>query len=762
MALLLDQVVEVIAKPPARRTEADVTAVCTFLREKSELLSKTDSATLPDIVLNCTYETADCDDVIIRQGEEGDRMYIILRGVIAIYIDAVMTGEEDPSNQSPTRRKESPDTKKTSQPERAGYGRFITTYGPGRYFGEAALMAEDHVRNATIIANSRCDFLVIDQELFDRCLKDSQQKEFREIQNFVDTHPFFCHMSAKLKRLLQLSFCRETFAFDTTIVKQGDKRDRLVFITSGQANIIIEPGQHQKQYSHLWPFEAGIDVYYQEFEWLRESRKKAILRMHRDPTLLHIKPPSLQVRRHEGYAASERRRQDLQVCLCSVRDGEVLGDVELALNLSTYLQTVVCTTETQVLVLHMKNLERVTGRRNPVTMAVIREHAIAKLNTRRASKYGHQVQLLHYLYTKLIAEEFPNNKKLPPLKTSKAPPSRETQRQHMLSKYLEGKAQLVEPYGVPGGLIYKDLMAEKSRIRANIRRRGTLGVGAVVRAARRKVNSRQPRSRRQLIESLREMMEAQLVDVGREGPKKGQGHEGHASSRTSVARPELPSRPPNALPSLTTDKVGRSPEKSAQKQFMSSDKSSDSKRLKLPPVTPGKTDGSSGGGVVLTKSVDSRSALSMPLIREETEDTGGTQVVDARAGTQEMGEYETSEVSLNFLETRVKQFVTKYTSGGPSKVNIKLPALRRFKLDLKVDEEDLPKPGGKVWIKKRMCRFANSKVMVKGHEHIRYHIVEELPEFDSVKKMQHILHQMLDGVRTTAEGAAETATVPTA
>lgn len=66
----------------------------------------------------------------------------------------------------------------------------------------------------------------------------------------------------------------------------------------------------------------------------------------------------------------------------------------------------------------MKNLERVTGRRNPVTMAVIREHAIAKLDTRRASKYGHQVQLLHYLYSKLIAEELPNNKILPPLKVS--------------------------------------------------------------------------------------------------------------------------------------------------------------------------------------------------------------------------------------------------------------------------------------------------------------------------------------------------------
>ena len=49
-----------------------------------------------------------------------------------------------------------------------------------------------------------------------------------------------------------------------------------------------------------------------------------------------------------------------------------------------------------------------------------------------------------------------------------------------------------------------------------------------------------------------------------------------------------------------------------------------------------------------------------------------------------------------------------------------------------------------MWIKKRLCQIANSKFRVKGHEHIRYHMVPELPEFDKVKKMQTVLRQLMD------------------
>lgn len=49
------------------------------------------------------------------------------------------------------------------------------------------------------------------------------------------------------------------------------------------------------------------------------------------------------------------------------------------------------------------------------------------------------------------------------------------QRQHLLELFREGKAPLVEP-AVPGALIYRDLMQEKARIRANIRRRSTVHI----------------------------------------------------------------------------------------------------------------------------------------------------------------------------------------------------------------------------------------------------------------------------------------------
>ena len=60
------------------------------------------------------------------------------------------------------------------------------------------------------------------------------------------------------------------------------------------------------------------------------------------------------------------------------------------------------------------------------------------------------------------------------------------------------------------------------------------------------------------------------------------------------------------------------------------------------------------------------------------------------------------------------------------------------------ESQHLPKPGGKVWIKKRLCQIANSRFKVKGHEHVRYHMVPELPEFDKVKTMQTVMRQLMD------------------
>ena len=49
-------------------------------------------------------------------------------------------------------------------------------------------------------------------------------------------------------------------------------------------------------------------------------------------------------------------------------------------------------------------------------------------------------------------------------------------------------------------------------------------------------------------------------------------------------------------------------------------------------------------------------------------------------------DYETSEGSLQLLESRIKQFHVKHGQFSPVRLNLKLPKLRRFKLDVEVRE----------------------------------------------------------------------------
>ena len=60
--------------------------------------------------------------------------------------------------------------------------------------------------------------------------QSDHEKEFAEISDFIEGHPFFCHMPNKLKKLLEMSLRRETFIFDTVLIKQGEPVQGLHFI----------------------------------------------------------------------------------------------------------------------------------------------------------------------------------------------------------------------------------------------------------------------------------------------------------------------------------------------------------------------------------------------------------------------------------------------------------------------------------------------------------------------------------------------------
>ncbi|KAK3108775.1 hypothetical protein FSP39_015348 [Pinctada imbricata] len=349
-------------------------------------------------------------------------------------------GEGEESNSAKERNEQKDATapmkksqKKLTMLDRSKYGKYIVTYDAGKSFGEVALVKRESFRNASIIADEDVDLLVIGQDLFNRSLKADQEKEFEEISRFIDRHPFFHSMPNRLKKLLEMSLRRKTYIFESVIVRQGDPVTGLQFILNGQANVTIEPHKHPKQYKHLWPFEAGVDIYSIEFEHLREARRQAILRQYEDPSVWETYPEEVTIRIEEGYPAIEKRMKEKHVLLCSVQKHEVIGDIELLMNLDTHVQTITCTANTDVFILDTKNFDRVVGKKNAATLDIMKEHLKNKLNTRMNMKQGELIPFLKFLYQKLTAETLPQSKPLPPLRTSKELPDKETQIQQLIT-----------------------------------------------------------------------------------------------------------------------------------------------------------------------------------------------------------------------------------------------------------------------------------------------------------------------------------------
>ena len=58
-----------------------------------------------------------------------------------------------------------------------------------------------------------------------------QEQEFESVGRFIDSHPYFCDMPVKLKKLLEMSLRKESFIFDSVLIRQGDSVIGMMFIT---------------------------------------------------------------------------------------------------------------------------------------------------------------------------------------------------------------------------------------------------------------------------------------------------------------------------------------------------------------------------------------------------------------------------------------------------------------------------------------------------------------------------------------------------
>ena len=67
------------------------------------------------------------------------------------------------------------------------------------------------------------------------------------------------------------------------------------------------------------------------------------------------------------------------------------------------------------------------------------------------------------------------------------------------------------------------------------------------------------------------------------------------------------------------------------------------------------------------------------------------------------------------------------------------------------EQDDLPKhaaPGGKVYVKRRACDVQKANgTAVKNHDHVRYHLLPSIPNYDQLRTSKMVMFQLLDDAR---------------
>ncbi|PAA50500.1 hypothetical protein BOX15_Mlig022080g1 [Macrostomum lignano] len=462
----LEQIVECISKPPVQRHDSELNELVGWFLTKCPLKIKPDVA--KDILRNCEFRESPRDDVIIRQGDQGDCFYICLTGKVSVYINTEAVPDDPTEAQVLVDDSSDAASGEKKELDRTKYGKYIVSFGAGRGFGELALINKDCVRNASIIADETTRLIVVNRALYNRSLKAVQEAEFKERIDFVNKCPVFDNWLARYKRQAAMSLRKEMFNFEMTIAKQGDALNGLYFILSGQAKLVVDIIQHYSQYPQLHLHDSPEDLQQREIMGkLMEQNPADERSQSRRHQQLWDKPI-----RRRGYAAAEHRQSQRHVEISLIGPGEMIGDIEHGMDLSTYAQSVICVQPTEVFVLDSKNFERlVLNKRNQAqTLEILARKAETKLMSRVTRALDKQVPLIRNLCHRILESHRAEERR-----RQKADKERDFDvRDSDMSHFIPSRGPLIDPYG-PGTVFYRNKMKRERKLAAQKAKEAKMG-----------------------------------------------------------------------------------------------------------------------------------------------------------------------------------------------------------------------------------------------------------------------------------------------
>ena len=261
------------------------------------------------------------------------------------------------------------------------FGTELGTLRSGSSFGEMVLTSHKKERNATVIADEPTGLIVIDEDLYKQSFY-VYHVEWKEKCSFVQRCPLFGSWPSSLKDLLIENLKMHKIQFGNRVVEQRSLCNSVYFIAKGAAKILNDSRKCKEQYEALAP---RTNVKKEPFT--TEDEEKTTINDIEDL----VRPLTvIQKRRRRlehGFVAMENRLRQREIEVTTVGLNDVIGDVEMVLDLPEYCASVECVEALEVYELDKASFHRLIARRNPDTLEVLLKVVVTKL-TWRVERFG--------------------------------------------------------------------------------------------------------------------------------------------------------------------------------------------------------------------------------------------------------------------------------------------------------------------------------------------------------------------------------------
>eukprot|EP00928_Gymnodinium_smaydae_P072925 TRINITY_DN56204_c0_g1_i1.p1 TRINITY_DN56204_c0_g1~~TRINITY_DN56204_c0_g1_i1.p1 ORF type:complete len:360 (+),score=98.72 TRINITY_DN56204_c0_g1_i1:87-1166(+) len=247
-----DYVKPVYAKSP--EGEEEIKAVIKSNEKMQVLFGHLSAAVLQDVINAFQEASFKEGEVLIRQGEEGDRLFIISSGEVDVYV-----------------RRPSPDG---SKPAPDDLGPKVVSLGSKALFGELALMYSAP-RAATVkVTSPTLKCWQLDREPFKMLLAQTSSQQLQMYEGWLSEVDIL--KSLNKYELSNLSEIMSSDLFDDNedIIKQGDPGDKFFILEDGECAAYIKGPDGEKKVKDY----TRQGDYFGEIALLTDEPRKATVR----------------------------------------------------------------------------------------------------------------------------------------------------------------------------------------------------------------------------------------------------------------------------------------------------------------------------------------------------------------------------------------------------------------------------------------------------------------------------------------------------